>query len=636
MNGGKKLANLKDDFYEAMNEDWLQKAEIPADKPATGGFQELDEGIEQLLMGELKEMASSEDKIPDKNLQEAAAFYRLANDYDKRNALKAAPIKDLLDRIQAINSYENLNQQLASWLKEGLPLPFEFFVDADMKNTQEHTLYLAPASLILPDKTYYEDENQQGEKLLQVFFEMVVKLLKLTGCSQSESETIAEQALAFDRSLVPYVRNAEESADFSKIYNPRDRKTVTAYSEQIDFEVAFKELFDEPVEQVIVTEPYYFEHFNTFVSQGHLPLLKSWMYALTVVSYANYLSEEFRQTGSLYRRSLSGISELPSQEKAAFHLTLGQFDQIIGLYYGKKYFGTKAKQDVEHMVHSMIQVYKNRLKQNNWLGEATKEKAILKLDKIGINVGYPDKIPAVYEKLVTNKEDSLVANVRRFSQLKRVDNFKKFKQPVDRKEWEMAASTVNAYYNGSLNIIVFPAAILQAPFYSLEQSASANYGGIGAVIAHEISHAFDNNGAKFDEYGNMNNWWTKEDLAHFEDLAQDMIDEFDGLEIAGGTVNGKLTVSENIADAGGLSCALEAAKNEQETDLEAFFSNWAKIWRTKAKEQYQQLLLAIDVHAPAKLRANVQLQNLDDFFTVFDIHPTDQMYRKPENRVRIW
>ncbi|MDN6127294.1 MAG: M13 family metallopeptidase, partial [Tetragenococcus halophilus] len=590
--------------------------------------------IEQLLIKQLNEMSVDESKIPEGKMKEAIAFYRLANDYDKRNSLKSEPIQDLLDRIQEIDSYQDLNQQLASWIKDGLPLPFEFFVDADMKDTQKHALYLAPTALILPDKTYYDSE--QGEKLLQVFFDMVVELLNLTGCSQSESETIAEQALAFDRSLVPYVRTAEENADYTKIYNPRDRKTVTTYSDQIDFTQAFDQLFDDTVDQVIITEPEYFENFNTFITDGHLPLLKSWMFALTVVGYARYLSEDFRQAASQYRRALSGIENIPSQEKAAFHLTLNQFDQIIGLYYGKNYFGKKAKQDVEHMVHSMIAIYKDRLKQNDWLGEATKEKAILKLDNIGINVGYPDKIPAVYHQLVTNKEDSLVANVRNFSKLARLANFKKFKKPVDRNEWEMAASTVNAYYNGSLNIIVFPAAILQAPFYSLEQSASANYGGIGAVIAHEISHAFDNNGAKFDEYGNMNNWWTKEDLASFEKLAQEMIKEFDGLQFAGGTVNGTLTVSENIADAGGLSCALEAAKKEDQNNLEAFFYNWAKIWRTKAKQQYQQLLLAIDVHAPAKLRANIQLQNLDDFFTVFDIQSTDGMYRKAENRVKIW
>ncbi|GMG67734.1 M13 family metallopeptidase [Tetragenococcus halophilus] len=628
------MTNIKDDFYEAVNQDWLETAEIPSDKPATGGFQDIAENIEQLLIKQLNEMSVDESKIPEGKMKEAIAFYRLANDYDKRNSLKSEPIQDLLDRIQEIDSYQDLNQQLASWIKDGLPLPFEFFVDADMKDTQKHALYLAPTALILPDKTYYDSE--QGEKLLQVFFDMVVELLNLTGCSQSESETIAEQALAFDRSLVPYVRTAEENADYTKIYNPRDRKTVTTYSDQIDFTQAFDQLFDDTVDQIIITEPEYFENFNTFITDGHLPLLKSWMFALTVVGYARYLSEDFRQAASQYRRALSGIENIPSQEKAAFHLTLNQFDQIIGLYYGKNYFGKKAKQDVEHMVHSMIAIYKDRLKQNDWLGEATKEKAILKLDNIGINVGYPDKIPAVYHQLVTNKEDSLVANVRNFSKLARLANFKKFKKPVDRNEWEMAASTVNAYYNGSLNIIVFPAAILQAPFYSLEQSASANYGGIGAVIAHEISHAFDNNGAKFDEYGNMNNWWTKEDLASFEKLAQEMIKEFDGLQFAGGTVNGTLTVSENIADAGGLSCALEAAKKEDQNNLEAFFYNWAKIWRTKAKQQYQQLLLAIDVHAPAKLRANIQLQNLDDFFTVFDIQSTDGMYRKAENRVKIW
>ncbi|BAK95467.1 M13 family metallopeptidase [Tetragenococcus halophilus] len=628
------MTNIKDDFYEAVNQDWLETAEIPSDKPATGGFQDIAENIEQLLIKQLNEMSTDESKIPEGKMKEAVAFYRLANDYDKRNSLKSEPIQDLLDRIHAIDSYQDLNQQLASWIKDGLPLPFEFFVDADMKDTQKHALYLGPTALILPDKTYYDSE--QGEKLLQVFFDMVVELLNLTGCSQSESETIAEQALAFDRSLVPYVRTAEENADYTKIYNPRDRETVTTYSDQIDFTQAFDQLFDDTVDQIIITEPEYFENFNTFITDGHLPLLKSWMFALTVVGYARYLSEDFRQAASQYRRALSGIENIPSQEKAAFHLTLNQFDQIIGLYYGKNYFGEKAKQDVEHMVHSMIAIYKDRLKQNDWLGEATKEKAILKLDNIGINVGYPDKIPAVYNQLVTNKEDSLVANVRNFSKLARLANFKKFKKPVDRNEWEMAASTVNAYYNGSLNIIVFPAAILQAPFYSLEQSASANYGGIGAVIAHEISHAFDNNGAKFDEYGNMNNWWTKEDLASFEKLAQEMIKEFDGLQFAEGTVNGTLTVSENIADAGGLSCALEAAKKEDQNNLEAFFYNWAKIWRTKAKQQYQQLLLAIDVHAPAKLRANIQLQNLDDFFTVFDIQSTDGMYRKTENRVKIW
>ena len=200
----------------------------------------------------------------------------------------------------------------------------------------------------------------------------------------------------------------------------------------------------------------------------------------------------------------------------------------------------------------------------------------------------------------------------------------------------MSASTVNAYYHPFKNIIVFPAAILQAPFYSLEQSSSENYGGVGAVIAHEISHAFDNNGSLFDEFGNLNNWWTKADHEHFQKLADQMIAEFNGIPFAGSKVNGKLTVSENIADAGGLSCAEAAAKNEDDVDLAAFFINWSRIWRMKATPEYQQLLLSIDVHAPAPLRASVQVKNLDDFYTTFDVTEQDEMYLAPEKRVKIW
>ena len=287
----------------------------------------------------------------------------------------------------------------------------------------------------------------------------------------------------------------------------------------------------------------------------------------------------------------------------------------------------------------MIGIYQDRLEKNEWLSKETRTKAITKLNKLGVQVGYPEKIPAFYEKFTTtSKADggTLVANSRKFSRIVREDNFSRYGKTADRNEWEMSAATVNAYYHPFKNIIVFPAAILQAPFYSLEQSTSANYGGIGAVIAHEISHAFDNNGAKFDEYGNMNNWWTDADLNHFEKLAAKMIAEFDGIEFAGGKVNGTLTVSENIADAGGISCALAAAKKEADVSLDDFFTNWAKIWRTKAREQYQQLLLAVDVHAPAKLRANIQLQNVPEFFETYAITEGDGMYKAPANRVHIW
>ena len=288
------------------------------------------------------------------------------------------------------------------------------------------------------------------------------------------------------------------------------------------------------------------------------------------------------------------------------------------------------------MVEQMVKIYQQRLAQNDWLGEKTRAKAILKLDRLGIQVGYPDQIPALYDQLKVDEQATLLENMIQLGKTAAKEMFSRWNQPVDRLRWEMSAATVNAYYHPFKNIIVFPAAILQAPFYSLKQTSSENYGGIGAVIAHEISHAFDNNGALFDEYGNLNNWWTEADLAHFKQLAQKMIAEFDGLPFAGQKVNGKLTVSENIADAGGLSCALAAAKEEDDFDARQFFINWARIWRMKATDQYMQLLLSIDVHSPNKLRANVQAQNQAEFYQAFNVQAGDGMYLAPEKRVNIW
>lgn len=630
---------LKEDFYEYVNGDWIKQAQIPADKPATGGFQDLATEIDRLFMKQFAQMAADATKIPAGGMKNAVEFYRLANDYATRDQLGATPVKPLLAKVAALTSYADLDQQLADWTLEGLPLPFSIDVDQDMKNTQNNVVYAYVPGTILPDKTYYEEGHPQAEDLLKVYHDMTVAVLEKYDYSAEAAETIVSDAMAFDKLIVPLIRSSEENADYSKNYNPKSFTEFGNYSTKFDLKKWVTDLIHATPEQVIVTEPEFFEGLNTLLDDDNFRLFKNWLLTDVALSYNGLLSEELRQLGGTYSRYLSGVAEAPEQTKAAFYLTFNYFGPIIGDYYGKNYFGEKAKQDVHHMVESMITVYQNRLSNNTWLSEDTRKKAITKLGTLGIQVGYPDKIPALYEQFITKTQaegGTLFANARHFSRLKREDTFKKYEKPVDRDEWEMSAATVNAYYHPFKNLIVFPAAILQAPFYSLEQSASANYGGIGAVIAHEISHAFDNNGAKFDEYGNMNNWWTKEDLAHFETLAKKMIDEFDGIDFAGGKVNGTLTVSENIADAGGLSCALEAAQKEADVSLEDFFINWAKIWRTKAREQYQQLLLAVDVHGPAKLRANIQLQNIDEFYDTFEIHEGDGMYRAPENRVHIW
>ena len=627
---------IKDNLYEAVNGEWLKTAKIPDDKPATGGFNDLVDDIDKQLTDDFDAYAEGKEKSEDSCFNEMIKLYRLAKKFDWRKKVGPQPLKRMLASVENLNSYEDYQSQWKNWILAGMPSPISFDIDADMKNATVYALFASSPSLILPDKSYYEAEKKaQHDQLLQLWSSMVEALMDKLGYSKEEAKKIIDDAIKFDALLAPNVKSAEEAADYSKMYNPQTVAELAGATDQLDIAAIIKQLVGEEPEKVIVTEPEYFKALNKIL-QDNFELFKNWALIRVIRENASYLDDEMREINGRYGRALSGSKKPVSQRKFAFYLARDMFSQVAGDYYGKKYFGPQAKADVHHMVEQMIKVYKGRLTNNQWLSKDTRDKAILKLDKLGIQVGYPDKIPALYDQFKVDEEESLIANLNQLIVTANKELFSRWNTPVDRMRWEMSAATVNAYYHPFKNIIVFPAAILQAPFYSLKQSSSQNYGGIGAVIAHEISHAFDNNGSLFDEFGNLNNWWTDEDSAHFKQLAQKMIDEFDGIPFAGQKVNGKLTVSENIADAGGLSCALEAAKTEADFNAQEFFINWATIWRMKATEQYMQLLLSIDVHAPQKLRANIQAENLDDFYTAFDIKPGDEMYRAPEDRVHIW
>ena len=627
---------IKDDLYEAVNGEWLKTAKIPDDKPATGGFNDLVDEIDKQLMDDFDAYAAGKEKSDDSRFNEMIKLYRLAKKFDWRKKVGPQPLKRMLASVENLNSYEDYQSQWKNWILAGMPSPISFDIDADMKNATVYALFASSPSLILPDKSYYEAEKKaQHDQLLQLWSSMVEALMDKLGYSKEEAKKIIDDAIKFDALLAPNVKSAEEAADYSKMYNPQTVAELASATDQLDIAAIIKQLVREEPEKIIVTEPEYFKALNKIL-QDNFELFKNWALIRVIRENASYLDDEMREINGRYGRALSGSKKPVSQRKFAFYLARDMFSQVAGDYYGKKYFGPQAKADVHHMVEQMIKVYKGRLTNNQWLSKDTRDKAILKLDKLGIQVGYPDKIPALYDQFKVDEEESLIANLNQLTVTANKELFSRWNKPVDRMRWEMSAATVNAYYHPFKNIIVFPAAILQAPFYSLKQSSSQNYGGIGAVIAHEISHAFDNNGSLFDEFGNLNNWWTDEDSAHFKQLAQKMIDEFDGIPFAGQKVNGKLTVSENIADAGGLSCALEAVKTEADFNAQEFFINWATIWRMKATEQYMQLLLSIDVHAPQKLRANIQAENLDDFYTAFDIKPGDEMYRAPEDRVHIW
>ncbi|WP_225047213.1 M13 family metallopeptidase [Lacticaseibacillus kribbianus] len=625
----------QDDLYAAVNGEWEKTAVIAPDKSRTGGFTDLADGVEEHLMADFKAVAAGDKPAPDHYFASAVKLYEKALDFTTRDALG---IKPALDRLAVLNATTDLaafNAKAADLELSLFPLPFSGGVEPDMKDTSRNLYQISGPSTILPDTTYYAEGNAQGQALLKTWTDMATKLLAATDLSEADQASYLADALAFDAAIATHVKSSEEWADYPKAYNPQSFEEVAAQFGDFDFGAFTQENLGEKPATIIVQDPRFLKEFTQLFDAATFTQYKHWAYVIELISLTGYLSEDLRQLGGTYSRALSGSPEAPSQIKHAYRLADRFFSEPIGIYYGQTYFGEKAKADVTALVERMISTYKRRLTNSSWLSASTKDKAVVKLNTMVLKMGYPDKVQEVYNLLKVGDADLLTTAID-LATTRHQYNLAQLSKPVDRTTWLMPGHMVNACYDPSRNDITFPAAILQAPFYSLDQTASQNLGGIGAVIAHEISHGFDNNGAQFDEFGNLKDWWQPADYAHFKELTQAMIDEFDGLETEAGKANGKLIVSENIADAGGLAAALETAQGLDDCDLRAFFINWSRIWRQKARLELQKMFLAVDVHAPAKLRANVQPQNLDAWYEAFDVKPGDGMYLAPDKRITIW
>ena len=623
---------IKDDLYAAVNGEWLKKAVIPEDRPRIGGFTDLVIGVEDTLIKDFNELKDPKDV----QMKEFLKYYNMTKDFKTRNKDGLKDIKKYIEKIEKLKNFSDLQELNKEWTLKGFDLLYDFSVYPDMSDATTNVLYLGIPSIILPEKGYYDENNEDGKRLIEVYKGMLDKILDIYSYSKEEKEKLINNTITFDKMMAKYIKTSVELADYPKLNNPRTMEEVNKYSKVLNFEKIVFELIEAKPEKIIVEQPVFYEAYNEFVNENNFELIKSWLIIKLILGESSNLTSELKQLGGIYGRALSGTSkELPIEKYAYYHAT-SMFSEVISVYYGEKYFGKLAKKDVKEMVESMIKVYEKRLNENTWLKEETRKYAIKKLETLEILVGYPEIYDEVYNKLKVDENDTFFNNTIKMTEIFVKHALEKWNKPVKRLEWGMSSNTVNAYYNPSLNHICFPAAILQKPFYSLDQSKSENYGGIGAVIGHEISHAFDNNGSQFDAEGNMKNWWTKEDYEIFDNKAKAMIELFDGIAFGKGKINGKLTVSENIADAGGLSCALEALKNSGENNYQDFFINWARIWRIKARPEYMDMIIKIDVHAPGELRANIQPRNLDEFYKAFDIKETDKMYLEPKKRVNIW
>uniref|UniRef100_UPI003F690BDF M13 family metallopeptidase n=1 Tax=Streptococcus pluranimalium TaxID=82348 RepID=UPI003F690BDF len=631
------MTRLQDDFFDAVNGEWEKTAVIPDDKPCTGGFSDLADEIEDLMLATTDEWLAGKNLPEGEILANFVKFHKLVADYDAREAAGTEPVQALIKEYQDLTSFEAFAGRIGNYEMEGKPNLLPFGVAPDFMDAQTNVLWAQAPSLILPDTTYYAEDNDKGKELLALWRQSQEDLLPKFGFSAEDIKDMLDKILELDAQLAKYVLSSEESAEYVKLYHPYDWADFAKLAPELPLDAIFTEILGQTPDKVIVPEERFWTEFaSTYYSQDNWENLKAELVYSAANAFNPYLTDEIRVLSGAYGRALSGTPQAMDKKKAAFYLAQGPFNQALGLWYAGEKFSPEAKADVEAKVATMIGVYKNRLSNNTWLQKETIDKAITKLNVITPHIGYPEKLPETYAKKVIDENLSLVENAKNLAKISIAHSWSKWNQPVDRDEWHMPAHMVNAYYDPQQNQIVFPAAILQAPFYSLEQSSSANYGGIGAVIAHEISHAFDTNGASFDEHGSLNNWWTEEDYAAFKERTDKVVEQFDGIDFAGGKTNGKLTVSENVADLGGLAAALEAAKKDTDFSAEDYFTNFATIWRMKAREEYLQLLLSVDVHAPGKLRTNVQLPNFDDFFTTFDVKEGDGMWREPADRVVIW
>ncbi|MGZ9413564.1 M13 family metallopeptidase [Mycoplasma sp. Z386] len=634
-----KKTLLKDDFFSHINKVWLENTKIPEDKSSISVFSELDLNLEKLLKDLTKKWLKDTSSLNENSMMlEYVKYFSMLMNESKRKELGWEPVKQYLTKLESLKSFKDLfSQDKEFWLLYGF-LPLEKDLYEDFIDNEKRIFWFGDFKTILPNKESYSNK-EESEKLLNTWKEMVLFLLKDYGKTEEEANKLISNAIKFDDIYKDYILSSIEQANYVALYNLKTKDEYNLYTKQFVISDLLESLVSQKVEAVSVSNIRLYENFDKIFSNENFEFYKSFLFIRNLLQTTKFLSEEIRIKAGEFGRKVYSIETYRNLENFAFDIANEYFGMPLGMYYAENYFGKKAKENIEHMVSNMINVYKMRLNNNTWLSKETIQKALTKLSTIQVMIGFPEVIRPYYSKFkVKTYEEggNLFENALKFNKYLVEYALSLFGKTEDKRYWSMSPATVNAYYNPLKNQIVFPAAILADPFYNLNRPSSYNYGSIGCVIAHEISHGFDNHGAQFDEKGKLNNWWTDKDREEFAKRTQATINLFDKVETDFGPVNGELTVSENIADLGGFDCALEAAKQEKDFDAKNFFESWATSWRIILKEGAAKRQLESDVHSPGKVRANVILGNNDLFLETYEISSSDKMFISKEKRVKIW
>ena len=650
LKSGIELSNVdqsirpQDDFYRYVNGTWLDKTEIPADKSSYGSFTALRDKARLDVLEIIEEMSKREDLEPGSDEQKVRDLYRSFMNTEKIDTLGIEPMKGDLRRIDMINNPEELASYFVESVKLSTSSPFGFWIDNDSKQPTKYSVYFTQSGLGLPDRSYYLDQNEKSEDIRLAYLEHLQAMFSLADLQDPKIK--ANTVMKLETAIANIHWTNVERRDRDKTYNKLNTQELKKLIPNFNWDLYLKEAGIAVEKDFIVRELSYFQNLADLLASTDLEDWKVYFKWTLLNSVAGILGKEFdEQNFSFYGKKLYGTPEQEVRWKRGVNSVNQILGESVGKIYVRRHFKPEAKVRMLELVENLREAYRVAIIDLDWMGEETKKEALTKLAKFTPKIGYPDKWRD-YSKLEIDPND-LAGNFRRASQFYYQRGIDKLGKPIDKTEWHMNPQTVNAYYNSVMNEIVFPAAILQPPFFNLEADDAVNYGGIGGVIGHEMGHGFDDQGSKSDGDGVLRNWWTESDLIEFKTRTNQLVNQYNKFEpLPGEFINGQLTLGENIGDLGGLTIAhraykislqnRESKKIDEFTGEQRFFMGWAQVWAYKYRDEALRNQLLTNPHSPASYRCNGVLRNMPEFVSAYELKAADEMYLDPVKRVKIW
>jgi putative endopeptidase len=635
------------DFYGYVNGTWAKNNPIPASEVTWGSFNELNDK-NQTNLHHLLDAALADKNAPKGSpTQIVRDFYAMGMDSIKIEKEGLTPLNEEFKQINAIKTPAELVQLLAHEHLIGSDPLFSFGVSPDMKDSKTNAIYFFQSGTGLPERDYYLGEDPMLKQIREKYVDHMGKMFMLMGDKEETAKKNAKAVMEIETDLARHSMTAVELRNINAMYNKMSTKELEAMCPAINWPVYFKGMGLTPPADLIVAQPEFLKEVNSLLGTVSMENWKAYFRWHLIGNTASKLNKDIAtEHFNFYGAVLSGAKAQKVRWKSCLELTDASVGDALGQLYVAKYFTADSKKRVNDMVTNLTAAYKERINSRDWMSPETKKMALVKLEKIMRKLGYTDKWKD-YSSLDI-KRDSYVANFLRCNIYETKRNIAKFGKPVDRTEWGMTPSTINAYYNPAMNEIVFPAGIMQPPFFNPDADDAVNYGAMGSVIGHEITHGFDDEGSQFDAEGNLKNWWTEEDKKKFEAKTKILVDQFNQYVVDDSLqVNGELTLGENIADLGGLTISYYAlkhsllgkpapAKIDGFTAEQRFFIAWAQGWRTNMRPEYLKKMIRTNNHSPAMTRVAGPLSNMKEFYEAFGVKEGDKMYRKPENRAEIW